>query len=166
MANNIRGIGRRGLLDPRSAVAAGTIRPPWSNEAAISAACTGCGACVSVCPQAIIRLDVKGLPAIDFRKGGCTFCGKCAEICPAPVFDRSMSPAFHHHAVIGNSCFAIGGVVCQTCGDCCPEAAIRFRPRLGGPAVPSIAPDRCNGCGVCNAVCPAGAIRTVALAAR
>jgi ferredoxin-type protein NapF len=152
-------ISRRRFLRLHSAGAVGTTYPPWSNEVAISAACTGCGACVSACPQAIIRLDINSLPAIDFRMGECTFCGSCAEICPEPVFDRSVTPAFQHFAVIGNSCFAVGGIVCQTCGDCCPEAAIRLVPRRGGPAIPSLATDRCNGCGACIAACPADAIR-------
>ena len=38
----------------------------------------------------------------------------------------------------GEACFAARGVVCQSCGDACPEGAIRFRPRLGGPALPTL----------------------------
>jgi ferredoxin-type protein NapF len=160
------GISRRRFLDLRSTAAGSPIRPPGSNEAAIAAACTGCGACVAACPQGIIGLDDKHLPAIDFHKGECTFCGSCAKICPEPVFDRSAPRAFHHVAAIGSSCFAVRGIVCQTCGDCCPVTAIRFRPRFGGPAVPSLVTDRCNGCGRCITACPADAIRTMPLVAR
>jgi ferredoxin-type protein NapF len=60
---------------------------------------------------------------------------------------------------IGPACLAARGIVCQSCGDHCPETAIRFRPRLG--AVPELLldDDRCTACGDCVPVCPAGAIR-------
>ncbi len=61
-------------------------------------------------------------------------------------------------AAIGDACLAGAGIHCQSCGDACPEAAIRFRPRLGGPPLPEVAPDRCTGCGDCAAVCPADAV--------
>jgi ferredoxin-type protein NapF len=99
-------------------------------------------------------------PQVDFSRNECTFCGKCAEACPEPVFDRAL-PAFPHAVAIGEACFAARGVVCQSCGDACPESAIRFRPRLGGPALPSLDADRCTGCGACIGPCPASAIAVV-----
>ena len=60
---------------------------------------------------------------------------------------------------ISEACFAARGIVCQTCGDVCPEAAIQFRMRIGGPAMPLLAADRCTACGECIAACPADAIR-------
>lgn len=65
-------------------------------------------------------------------------------------------------AAIGADCLARAGIHCQSCGDACPEAAIRFRPRTGGPPLPALAPDRCTACGDCVAVCPAGAVSLVA----
>jgi ferredoxin-type protein NapF len=150
---------RRGFLRGRFVSKPKAVRPPWSREATIMAACTGCGACVTACPQDIIRLDADTHPAIDFSAKECSFCGRCAEICPEPVFDRE-GLAFQHVAVIEAACFAVRGVVCQSCGDICPEAAISFRPRIGGPAMPVLAGDRCTGCGACIGVCPADAIGT------
>jgi len=150
-------LGRRGFLTGRRLSRPVAIRPPWSREALVAAACTGCGACVPVCPQSIIALDAEGRPALAFEAGECTFCGACAEVCPEPVFDRSVA-AFPHVAAIGADCFARRGIVCQSCGDACPETAIRFRPRLGGPALPEIASGRCSGCGACIAACPAQAV--------
>lgn len=150
---------RRGFLKGLLPSQPSAIRPPWSLDETIASACTGCGACISACPEAIIRLDARQRPEIDFSSRECTFCGACAAACPEPVFDRGRS-AFQHIALIEDTCFAARGIVCQSCGDACPEAAIRFRPRLGGPALPELAADQCTGCGACIAACPAAAIGT------
>ena len=149
--------GRRNFLTGRRLSLPDRPRPPWARAASVAAACTGCGACVPACPQGIVALDETGRPALDFSGSECSFCGACAEACPEPVFDRAI-PAFEHRAVIGADCFAGRGIVCQSCGDACPESAIRFRPRLGGPALPELATDRCSGCGACVSACPAQAI--------
>jgi ferredoxin-type protein NapF len=57
-----------------------------------------------------------------------------------------------------SDCLAARGVVCRSCGDSCPHAAIRFWPRIGGPALPEILDDACTGCGACVGVCPVSAI--------
>ncbi len=157
MDRNAIDLGRRSFLTGRYRTPPDRIRPPWSREASIAAACTGCGACVPACPQHIIALDPDGRPSLNFAAAECSFCGACAEACPEPVFDRTAA-AFAHVAVIGSNCFAGRGIICQSCGDACPEAAIRFRPRLGGPALPELSADRCSGCGACAATCPASAV--------
>lgn len=157
MNSNAIDLGRRGFLTGRRQAHADRVLPPWSRAASIAAACTGCGACVPACPQKIIALDADGRPSLDFAHGECSFCGACAEACPEPVFDRSLA-AFGHVAAIGQDCFAGRGIVCQSCGDACSESAIRFRPRLGGPALPELATELCTGCGACIASCPARAV--------
>ena len=61
-------------------------------------------------------------------------------------------------AVILPQCLANQGVVCRTCGEQCEAGAIRFRPRLGGVALPELDTTRCNGCANCLPGCPTQAI--------
>ena len=46
--------------------------------------CTGCGACISVCPQNCIKYELDSLdniyPQIDYEK--CIGCGQCKQVCP------------------------------------------------------------------------------------
>ncbi|HUG60258.1 MAG TPA: ferredoxin-type protein NapF [Methylomirabilota bacterium] len=131
-------------------------RPPWLSEEAIRD-CTGCGDCTRACPHSLLSL-VFDRPEIALSGGECTFCGACAEACPEGIFDRRR-PAFSHTVVIGDGCLPFEGVVCQSCRDACPESAIRFQPRRGGPFLPDIRVSACTGCGACIAPCPTSAIR-------
>ena len=57
-------------------------------------------------------------------------------------------------AVIGDGCLAEAGIVCRSCGDVCPEVAIRFRPRIGLPPQAIVNEATCTGCGECVGTCP------------
>ena len=61
-------------------------------------------------------------------------------------------------AVINNDCLAEAGIVCRSCGDACPDLAIRFRPRVGLPSEAIVNAIVCTGCGDCVSVCPNDAI--------
>lgn len=145
----------RGRFAPRHA----PLRPPWAlAEAAFLAACTRCGDCLRVCPQGILVED-GGYPRVEFGKGACTFCGDCVTACKAGALQRlENQPPWRLLAIIGEGCLARRGVVCRSCGDVCPAAAIRFRPQLGGSALPEVEASRCTGCGGCVAPCPPRAI--------
>ena len=132
------------------------MRPPWTTEESLLQSCTGCGDCASACEAGLLTLS-GGKPTISFAAAECSFCGACAEACPEPVFDLSRR-AFPHVAVVGDGCLAHGGVVCQSCRDACPEAAIRFVPRRGGPFLPDVRVSACTGCGACVATCPTSAM--------
>ena len=127
-------------------------------DESIRSACTGCGACVEACPQHIVILDHRNLASVDLTDAECTFCSFALEACEEGVFDRAQVPIFAYAARIGMECFATRGIVCQSCGETCPEDAIRFQVRIGGPALPLLDPDRCSGCGACVGACPAEAI--------
>ncbi|NIX75927.1 ferredoxin-type protein NapF [Microvirga terricola] len=151
-------LGRRRFLTGRIVARASAIRPPWTTEETIASSCVHCEACVTACPQGILQLDADRLPAVDFSGAECTFCGACAAACPEPVFAEQNSAAFFHIAAIGEACFAARGIVCQSCGDACPENAIRFKARIGEPAQPVLSEDLCTGCGACIVTCPTSAI--------
>jgi ferredoxin-type protein NapF len=59
---------------------------------------------------------------------------------------------------ISEACLPRAGISCMACRDACEPAAIRFRPRVGGPFLPEIDAEACTGCGECISVCPADAI--------
>jgi ferredoxin-type protein NapF len=132
-------------------------RPPWTDDATVIAHCTGCDACVSACPETILRLQ-DGRPVVVLDGGECTFCGACAEACEAGVFEPDRAPPWPVAAAIGAECLLERGVSCQLCTDACPEAALAIdlscRP-VGRIRVEAAA---CTGCGACLAVCPASAI--------
>jgi ferredoxin-type protein NapF len=113
---------------------------------------------VDACPAEIIALDAANRPALDLRHAECTFCAACVDACAEPVFFHDLHPAFPHVAEIGTRCLTLSGVTCRTCEDVCPEDAIRFAMRLGGPAIPELSFTQCTGCGACIAACPGEAI--------
>ncbi|HTO31428.1 MAG TPA: ferredoxin-type protein NapF [Pararhizobium sp.] len=147
---------RRAFLTGRPMVETAVVYPPGVTEQSVLD-CSGCGKCSEACPSKIIVMR-SGLPTIDFDRGECTFCGTCAERCPERVFPPATATRFPHHAVIEDSCLAVNYVDCQACRDGCPADAIRFRPRRGGPFLPSLDADACTGCGACIGLCPTASI--------
>jgi ferredoxin-type protein NapF len=135
------------------------VRPPWAlDEAAFLLACTRCGECARVCPTKVIVIE-RGYPVVDFSRGECTFCTACPAACGAGALLRNEDrPAWAISAQIASTCMAHADTVCRSCGDACMEAAIRFRPRLGGAALPEVDGEKCTGCGACVAPCPVKAI--------
>lgn len=53
----------------------------------VGTGCTGCGACISVCPQRCI--NTSGTTAlIDQHR--CLHCGRCAEVCPRQAIEKRL----------------------------------------------------------------------------
>lgn len=152
---------RRNLLRGRAANAAPAIRPPWTDEVRLAAACVRCSDCIAACPEQILTKGEGGFPEVRISEPGahCTFCGACAEACSVDVFDLSRAPAWPVTARIAErTCLAQRGVHCESCRDSCPEDAITFRPRIGGPPAPQIVTSDCSGCGACLGTCPVRAL--------
>ena len=152
-------VSRKGFLRGRFRGESQVIRPPWaSGEPAFQETCDGCAKCADACPEKIIVTGGDGLPEVDFSGAGCSFCGDCATACPTGALaDRGQAP-WRHKAHITSLCFSWQGVVCRLCEEQCEPRAIRFRPALGGYALPEIDAGACNGCGACVGVCPSGAV--------
>lgn len=141
-----------------------TVRPPWAlPEHDLVEQCRRSGACIAACPERILEKGRGGFPQVNFSRAGCTFCGACVEACKSGVYrkDDNGKPggvAWLLKAVVTPGCMTFSQVVCRTCGEHCPENAIRFPPMLGGAARPEVNPALCTGCGACFAPCPNGAI--------
>lgn len=152
---------RRNLLRARRTDAPPPLRPPWTDAARMTAACTRCGECIRACPERVLTSGDGGYPAFDptLSAGACTFCGACAEACDEAVFDRSATPPWTVRAVLSaETCLAAAGVHCQSCRDACLDGAVTIALRIGGPGLPAINTKACTGCGACVAPCPATAI--------
>jgi len=152
---------RRSFLRGRFKSDSLDIRPPWAvGVDAFESMCTRCGDCVEVCPTHIITIGDGGYPKVDFSVGECTFCADCVSACKPGALRRAKpeDAPWQMKVAIGESCLSMRGVECRVCGECCETSAIRFRPRIGGVAIPELMPERCTGCGACFAPCPVGAI--------
>ncbi|MDR0842978.1 MAG: 4Fe-4S binding protein, partial [Acidobacteriota bacterium] len=59
-------------------------------------------------------------------------------------------------AEVNDRCVARNSGGCDLCGEACPYGAITFDDRKR----PVVDANRCNGCGVCENVCPALVLRS------
>jgi ferredoxin-type protein NapF len=138
------------------------LRPPHAvPEKRFVDLCDGCAACVPACPETVIRLDGDRRPVLSFVHGECTFCRNCATVCPTGALALDGARPWTAKAEISGRCLAVGGVHCRSCGDACPESAIRFLPRADGRFLPAVAVAACTGCGACVGPCPVDAVSVV-----
>lgn len=152
---------RRAFLLGRGRVRT-AIRPPWAfPEARFLDACERCGDCLRVCETRIIRTGAGGYPEVSFEQAGCTLCGDCAVVCKGRALstDPASVRPWGHRVRISEGCLSRLGVVCRSCVEACDERAIRFRPKVGRSALPSLEGALCTGCGQCLGRCPVNAIQ-------
>lgn len=169
----LAGIGSAARVLPADAE---LLRPPGAASGSpFIALCTRCDRCRSVCPTEAIapaRLE-DGLiavrtPKLNFRLGWCNFCGKCAEVCPTGALPDYQREAFEFAGLPGQEfnrtdqvigcaevhqerCIAwVGPSSCTICSQKCPYEAIQL-DEYNRPLVDSTL---CNGCGVCENLCP------------
>ena len=102
-----------------------------------------------------------GLQLLQDATGGsyCNFCNLCIESCPTGAL-KSFDPRTDWiglATIVSSVCIAFekrGG--CRKCVDYCPFNAIT----LDADMHPVVDPTKCNGCGVCQNICPANSYRT------
>lgn len=142
------------------------LRPPGGqDENAFIARCLKCDRCRSVCPTSVIGLAnlSDGIleartPVMKFHLGYCNFCNKCVEVCPT----QALKPFDSKTVKIGlaevkkDICIAWDSGGCTVCMNACPYHAIT----PDGQSRPVVDPHKCNGCGICEKVCPALVMRS------
>lgn len=159
----------------------GLIRPPGAqNEAEFLSRCVRCGECMKVCitnglQPVLWEAGLEGLytPKLVPRMGYCEFsCSLCGQVCPTGAIPH-LQLEVKKATVIGVADFNrtrcipyTEGTDCLVCEEHCPVSpkAIIFIEQdtvnLQGERVrvkqPVVIPERCNGCGICEHVCPVG----------
>jgi polyferredoxin len=152
------------------------LRPPGAvPEARLRSLCLRCGACVRACPTGgiVSRWTGGGLrwsltPRLSGRAGGCAYeCHACGRACPTGALrplplERKQRLKLGEAQVDPTRCLPQAKhVSCQSCYVVCPLHAIELRPLAalapwGEPLrKPVVLPQKCTGCGLCEAVCPA-----------
>ena len=147
-----------------SAYKSDLIRPPGAIlEKNFLDKCTRCNECVKICPEeSIMKLIGENspnhlTPILQLRKSACIMCEDfpCINVCEPKAL---VMPEFPQNIKLGTAvintklCYAYQGQYCDSCIKECP---------LKGEAImadescrPKINVDKCNGCGLCEHICP------------
>jgi polyferredoxin len=164
------------------------LRPPGVvDEARFVENCLRCLQCVRSCPNQIIKTtgSEHGLaslytPHLEFGPYGCDyFCQVCQQVCPNRAIplqslEQKQSTPIGVARIDETLCVVYKDKFnCLVCEEVCPvpDKAIRYevtaeRNEEGEPLrEPKMVPERCIGCGICEARCPAEtvAIRVFAI---
>ena len=128
----------------------------------ITEACTGCTACVKICPVTAINGERKSQHIIN--NVICIDCGACGKICPSSAIlnqngqlcQSVKKSNWLKPVVLQSKC-----VACGACIEVCPASVLEFNePGSQGDHVkPYLVDDKnCIGCSFCEAACPTHAI--------
>jgi len=154
------------------------LRPPGVvDEARFVEKCLRCLQCVRSCPNQIIKITGEGYgfaslytPHLEFRPYGCDyFCQVCQQVCPNRAIPlqtlvQKQSTPIGVARIDETACVVYKEQInCLVCEEVCPipEKAIRYELADGSTAggeplrEPKMVPERCIGCGICEAKCPA-----------
>ncbi|BCS54897.1 4Fe-4S binding protein [Geobacter sp. SVR] len=155
------------------------LRPPGvRSEGEFLEKCVRCGECMKVCLRsalypAFLQAGVEGMytPMLVPRLGYCEYnCTLCGQVCPTGAIP-DLPPAQKKREVIGkavldkNRCIPFARRIdCIVCEEHCPipQKAIRsevveiagFDGKTVQVKQPYVVEELCNGCGICENVCP------------
>jgi len=119
--------------------------------------CTGCGACIKLCPVNAISGKKKEQHLINAAL--CIECGACGRICPAAavlddkeiIVQKMKKSEWPKPMINAEKCFA-----CENCVGACPTHALAMAdeklPLAMNRAVLA-QPDKCVSCGWCKDNC-------------
>ncbi|MCP4499889.1 MAG: 4Fe-4S dicluster domain-containing protein [Deltaproteobacteria bacterium] len=143
------------------------LRPPGAkDEAHFADACTRCLKCVNACPNGCLEvfslregLDIGLTPYLKARSRGCILCGDCADVCPTEAltpFGKSreewvVNVDMGEAHLNKEMCFSFHGRTCGACYRACPLAGQALT--IGVFEQPTIHPEKCVGCGLCEQSC-------------
>jgi len=163
------GVASAWVAGPVRAKTSSPLRPPGArDESQFAGVCTRCGNCLRVCPSRIIDRDVGQngwaklfTPVLNFASDYCREdCIRCTEVCPSGALSR-LSLEEKTGIQIGlpevdmNVCLLGDDRECSVCKRWCPYGAIRYVfSETQYTLKPQIDPQKCTGCGACEAVCP------------
>jgi ferredoxin-type protein NapF len=156
-------------LSPRQAVRdERAVRPPGAlPEEEFLKTCVRCGQCVKACPTHTLAPAIGPggaggflAPVHRMRLAGCDQdCTLCGQVCPTQAI-RDLDEDEKRHAKIGSAvilrdrCLVWrAGKACLVCDEACPYDAIHWQTE-GATRRPYVDEDHCNGCGICESVCP------------
>ncbi len=162
------------VIDKKSPDRSERLVPPGSGSVkSFYDHCTGCQLCVSACKNNVLRpssdLEHFMQPVMEYDKGYCRpECNACSQVCPAgaikPVsVEQKLAVRIGVAHVNLDLCLPAQGK--DSCGNCayhCPSGAIRMVRQPGSRMqIPSVAEDRCIGCGACENLCPSRPISAI-----
>ncbi len=129
----------------------------------ITEQCTGCTACVRICPAQAIRGERKQMHVII--ASACIDCGACSRVCPVDAIQNPQGFATRH---VKRSLWPkpmIDPAQCVSCGVCiqsCPVSCLGWEDpggSNGGHALPHLLQAaQCIACSICALSCPVEAI--------